>query len=402
MVNEQCQFKKKELAAIWITDFMMQLMTSFDLRIKDLKRVEYKSEEEVQFYKGAVGTHHDLYFLYFVDYIQFLVQASGSNGIPTKISQYPLYFGYAFDIGIEYLRSLKAYPNILHVVEWIEKIMEANLKYLESTKTADLLTAKYSRTISKILYEHREEFHNFSNAFNSSKDFAIKAILGVNGSESMVQHIMDDHALISFVPEINILIERNGRFMIPLMMRAQENHIHYITPSLVGAIVSYTKTMQSSQKRHYIDINNAQVVASLFQNYRQSVEKDILNKIIFKKMELLSAESYVKLQEGVDVAQKIHMITAVVMLDEYQKHFAYLAPIITNELRECFTSYMQKSASIQAEMLYDFSLIIQKHIGTLTLYKENRTYRNDLKQYLHKEIRALIYNVLKNRGGSDG
>ena len=77
---------KKLFLPEWTGDFMVQLLVGFNLQIKDLKSIEYKTGQERELYIGSNGTYQDIYFLYFIDYLKDIVKGKKSNDMPQTLS----------------------------------------------------------------------------------------------------------------------------------------------------------------------------------------------------------------------------------------------------------------------------------------------------------------------------
>ena len=272
------ELRKKNFLGDWTSDFMVQLLVSFNIQIKDLKTMESASDEERTLYRESNGTYQDIYFLYFVDYISIIVSALKSNVMPNKISRYPIYIDYAFEDSLNRLKC--NYPSIDSIARWLKKIFEANEKYIGQSTSANMLVSKYSSELSETIRNNNEEINAFLKTFSTSGFIAEKGLLSIKGFDAPLSEMKNNNLIIEFLLENNILIDKTTRMMIPLAME-QAGKINNITPAKLGAVISFAKTMTAASRAKSVRLNQAQVVASHFSDYPLSSKKNAINNLFF-------------------------------------------------------------------------------------------------------------------------
>lgn len=384
------QLRKKIFLGEWTSDFLMQLLVGFNIQIKDLKTIEYSSDEEKRIYENSNGTYQDIYFLYFVDYISDILSASKNNMMPNAISRYPLYIDYAFQDSLKRLES--KYPSLDSFARWLNKIFEANEKYIGRSKSANLLIQKYSLELLEVIKDNDKEICAFLENFSTSGQISEKSLLSINGFDAPLSEMRNNNLIIEFQLEKNILIDKKTRMMIPLAME-YGGKIKNITPAKIGAVIFYAKTMTSSNKEKSIRLNQAQVVASYFIDYPLSSKKNAISNLFFKELSIFSNDEIEKIRESPEIEEKAKILSVAILFSEYKKHFIEIKPLIDKAVKEHLRK--RKNTPVDAVFLYDISRIIKNHIGEITLYKELPGFKKDIKEYLNKEIKQIIQSNIK-------
>lgn len=390
MENSDYRITKNIFLQQWSSEFLTQVLVTFDLLIKNLKTIEYKSEKEKRLYLESNSTYEDIFFLYFIDYIDKIVSSHGTKNEVSRISHFPIYIDYAFERSLSRINNEK----IKELSIWLKKIMEVNKKYVYNSQTADYLIAKYIKSLNTHINDNKKSIHDFFSSYSTSNEIALMALSGIRGLDSSITEKKAANSFIGLEYEKNFLLDNKSRMLIPLML-GMSGTISSITPSRLGSVIFYCETMQTSEKEESIRLNHAQVVSSLFQIYPGTVKNNTAKNLFFDKMNLFKEKEIIEIQSSKDLEEKVAILTNAIYIDKYKKHFNEIRPIVLKSIRECISEYKEKGDYIKAEMLYDISEIIKKEIGKIELYIGVRGNKDRMREFLNEEISNLIELSIK-------
>jgi len=386
---------KKYFIKDWASDFITQTIMNFDLKIKDFKNIDFKSDNEKKFYFSSSGTYQDIYFLYFIDYIEQIITAHEYNSMPRKISDYPIYIEFAFAFSLEKIEYFEEYNSILEISKWIHRIMYSNHKYLESTKSSEMLVSKYSISLSNYISENMGKIKKFFNDFNTVGEISVQALNGINGISNLLLQMKNDDVCIQLRDEKNILIDVHSRMMIPLM-NGNVKKINNLTPTRIGSVINYTRTSTRAQTEASVSINQSQVIASIFQKYPTRVQKDAISSLFFKEIAIFTNSEIATMREKTAIEEKANILSTAILLNDYKKHFNEIKPTI-EEAIDIYILNNKKGNILEAELLYDISQIIKKELGAIVTYKDLINYDESISNFLKQEIFNLIKKTIQQK-----
>jgi len=388
---------KKKFLSDWAAEFIIQILISFDLKIKNLKNIEFKSSNERKLYFNTTSTYQDIYFLYFMDFIKQIVDAQQGGRMPTMISEYPLYIDYAIQNSLTRISNHPSFENVEKMCYWVKKIMIVNEKFLHSAKSSEIQILKYSEILEHYLNKEavKKKIDLFFLDYSNSNELLLQALHGIGGIDGAIAMANSSDIQLKFKTEKNIFIDINSRIMFPLMV-SNSKKLNNVTPSRIGAVVSYAKSMVSSAKLETVKLNNAQVIASVYQESPRTSKKNALKEIFFKEMNMLSSHDIATLHETKDIDAKANKLAVALLLSDYKRHFEE----IKNSIEEALALYLdtvtnEDGFSIEPEFLYDISKIIKEEFGDILLYSDIKEYEEEIKKYLEIEISKIINNTLR-------
>ncbi len=384
---------KDKFLGKWASEFFLQLLSSFDIQVKQLKNIKYKSSREREVYTKSNSVYHDICFLYTIDYMKQISNSTHNNSFPNSIHEYPLYVHFAFTTALESIDN----EEIVNICKQLKKIMDANIKYINSSKTAELLISKYSKNMNSYIEKNKDAIEDYLSKYSNSSDFSIQSIENIDGIDLPISLVKADATLVNLRPETNIFFDVNSKVLFPIMsIHCKE--INYITPSRIGALIDFTKRVLKTDLHVSISLMNAQVIASVFQTQKSAIARDVSNTMLHTNMSIFSNKELGDAHEDITIQEKTAIYSSAILLHDFKKYFESIKPNIKKEISGIVDQFHRKdNHTLSPDMLYEIAITVKKLIGPIKLYAELKDYKKDIDDYLRLEINALISNTLKQK-----
>ena len=375
-------------------------MSSFNISVRDLKGLQYKSENEQLIYARESASRNnniDIIILGVVDTLHDVNQwfIGGGPG-PTKLKHLPMVNPVVVEMAIDKFASY--YSFMKPVFTQLSKIYALNVAAIQKERFAETEVERYLENFRTVWEMHQQAILEFLSDFHTSYELAELFASNIKGLDTAVVRLRRDQGTIAFREENNLLYCRETGILIPIGRQATKYNL-CLSPAKA---LSYQHSYGTSWVRHldrYMAENNGHMIAVLYEENEELVREELVHTLYMKKMHLLNRREVERI-ESADSDKKAEAILAGESLAQLNARLEDCKPLMDAHIKE--VNRRQKAGELSvAEMAYDLVNGFANIVGEIDLYKEVPAYKKEAKQRLveclHEQF-GKIEKTIHDRG----